>query len=47
MGMFTYQVIKIFSKILPLSYIFVEICLQNWRPLFADIVFIRDIFILI
>ena len=44
MAMFTYQLIKISSKILPLSYTFVELCLQNWRPLFADIVFTRDTF---
>ena len=44
MGMFTYHVIKISSKILPLSYLFVDVCLQNWRPLFADIVFTHDTF---
>ena len=44
MGMFTYDVIKIPSKILPLSYPFVDMCLQNWRLLFADIVFTRDTF---
>ena len=43
MGMFTY-VIKISSKILPLSYPFVEICLQDWSPLCADVVFTRDTF---
>ena len=43
MGMFTY-VIKISSKILPLSYPFVDICLQNWRLLFADIVCTSDTF---
>ena len=42
MGMFTYHIIKIYSKILPLSYPQVDICLQNWRPLFVDIVFTRD-----
>ena len=42
--MFTYHVIKISSKILPHSYLFVDICLQNWRPLFADIVFTRGTF---
>ena len=44
MGMFTCHVIKISSKILPLSNPFVDICLQNWRPLFADIVFSRYTF---
>ena len=44
MVMFTYHVIKISSKILPLSYPFVDICLQNQRPLFADIVFTGDTF---
>ena len=44
MGMFTYHVIKTSSKILPLSYPFVDICCRNWRPLFADIVFTRDTF---
>ena len=44
MGMFTYHVIKISSKILPLFYPFVDIWLQNWRPLFADIVFTHDTF---
>ena len=43
MGMFTY-VIKISSKILPLSCPFVNICLQDWGPLCADVVFIRDTF---
>ena len=43
MGMFTY-VIKISSKILPLSCPFVDICLQDWGPLCADVVFIRDTF---
>ena len=36
MGMFTY-VIKIFSKILPLSCPFVDICLQDWSPVCADV----------
>ena len=44
MEMFTYHVIKISSKILPLSYPFVDICPQNRRSLFADIVFNRDTF---
>ena len=44
MGIFTYHAIKISSKILPLSYPFVDICLQNWRPRFADMVFTRDNF---
>ena len=44
MGMFTCHVIKIASKILPLSYSFVDICLQIWRPPFAEIVFTRDTF---
>ena len=43
MGMFTY-VIKISSKILPLSCPFVDICLQDWGPLCANVVFIRDTF---
>ena len=44
MGMFTYYVIKISSKILPLSYPFVDIYLQNRRPLFAVTVFTCDTF---
>ena len=44
MGMFTY-VIKISSKILPLSYPFVDICLQDWSSLCADVVFTRDTFL--
>ena len=44
MGMFAYHVIKTSSKILPLCYPFVDICCQNWRPLFTDIVFTRDTF---
>ena len=44
MGMFTYYVIKISSKILPLSYPFVDKYLQKWTTLFPDIVFTRDIF---
>ena len=43
MGMFTYLV-KIYSKIHPLSYLFVDICLQDWSPLCADVVFTRDTF---
>ena len=43
MGMFTY-VIKISSKILPLSCPFVDICLPDWSSLCADVVFIRDTF---
>ena len=42
-GMFTY-VIKISSKILPLFYPFVDICLQDWSPLCPDAVFTRDTF---
>ena len=42
MGMFTYHFIKISSKILPYSYSFVG--LQNWKSIFADIVFTRDTF---
>ena len=42
MGMFTY-VIKSSSKILPLSYPFVDICLQDWSPL-CDVVFTHDTF---
>ena len=38
MGMFTY-VIKISSKILPLSYPCVDICLKDWSPLCIDVVF--------
>ena len=41
MEMFTY-VIKISSKILPLSYPFVDI--QDWSPLCGDVVFSRDTF---
>ena len=41
MGMFTY-VIKMSSKISPLSYPFVDICLQDWSPLCTDVVFTRD-----
>ena len=44
MGMFTHHVIKISSKIFFLSYPFLVICLQNWRFLFADIVFTRNTF---
>ena len=43
-GMFIYHASKISRKILPLSYSFVDICLQNWRPIFAEIVFSRDTF---
>ena len=43
MEMFTY-VIKISSKILPLSYPFVDISLQDCSPLCADVVFSRDTF---
>ena len=43
MKMFTY-VIKVSSKILPFSYPFVEVCLQDWSPLCADVVFSRDTF---
>ena len=43
MEMFTY-VIKISSKILPLSYPFVDISLQDWSPLCAGVVFSRDTF---
>ena len=39
--MFTY-LIKIYSKIHPLSYLFVDICLQDWSPLCADVVFTSD-----
>ena len=39
MGMFTFS-----SKIIPLSYPFVAICLQDWSPLCADVVFTRDTF---
>ena len=42
MAMFTFA-IKISSKILPLLP-FVVICLQDWSPLCADIVFTRDSF---
>ena len=41
--MFTY-VIKISSNILPLSCTFVGICLQDWSPLCADVVFTCDTF---
>ena len=41
--MFTY-LIKIYSKIHPLSYLFVDICLQDWSPLCADVVFTHDTF---
>ena len=37
MKMFTYHVIKISSKILPLSYPFVDICLQDRSSLCADV----------
>ena len=43
MGMFAY-VIKICSKILPLSYPSVDICLQHQSPLCADVVFTPDTF---
>ena len=43
MGMSTY-VIKSSSKILPLSFLFVDIYLQDWSPLCADVVFTRDTF---
>ena len=39
MGMFTYG-IKISNNILPLS----NICLEDWSPLCADVIFTRDIF---
>ena len=42
MAMFTFA-IKISSKILPLLP-FVVICLQDWSPLCADVVFTRDTF---
>ena len=38
MEMFTY-VIKVSSKILPLSYPFVNISFQDWSPLCADVIF--------
>ena len=41
--MFTY-IIKISSKILPLSYPFVDISLEDWSPLCADVVFSRGTF---
>ena len=41
--MFTYF-IKISSKILPLSYPFVDIFFQDWSPLCGDVVFSRDTF---
>ena len=43
MGMLTY-VIKIFRKILPFSYPFVEIRLQDWSLFFAYVVFTHDTF---
>ena len=43
MGMFTY-VIKISSKIIPFPYSFVDICLQDWSPRCADVVFTHDTF---
>ena len=43
MGMFTY-VIKISSKILPLSFPFVDICLQDWSSICADVVFTHGTF---
>ena len=43
MGMSTY-VIKSSSKILPLSFLFVDIYLQDWSPLCADVVFTSDTF---
>ena len=43
MKMWTY-VIEISSKILPLSYPFVDISLQDRSPLCADVVFSRDTF---
>ena len=43
MEMFTY-VIQISSKILPFSYSFVDISLEDWSPLCADVVFSRDNF---
>ena len=43
MGMFTY-VIKSCSEILPITCPFVDICLQDWSPLCADVVFTRDTF---
>ena len=43
MEMFT-CVIKISSKILPLSYPFVDISLEDWSPLCADVVFSRENF---
>ena len=43
MGMFTY-VIKSSNKILPLSCPFVDIYLQDWSPLCADVVFTSDTF---
>ena len=42
MAMFTFA-IKISSKILPVLP-FVVICLQDWNPLCADVVFTRDSF---
>ena len=42
-GMFTY-VIKISSKILPLSCPFLDVCLQDWSSLCSDVVFSRDTF---
>ena len=43
METFTY-VIKVSSKILPLSYPLVDVCLQDWSSLCADVVFSRDTF---
>ena len=43
MEMFTY-VIQISSKILPFSYSFVDISLEDWSPLCADVVFSRGTF---
>ena len=43
MGMFTCS-IKISNKMLPLSKPFVDICLQDWSPLCADVIFTRDTF---
>ena len=43
MEIFTYA-IKISSKILPFSYPFVDISLQDWSHLCADVAFTRDTF---
>ena len=43
MGILTY-VIKISSKILPFSYPFVDICLQDWSLFCADVVFTGETF---